>query len=291
MIDFLKYRWLYFLISLTIISVGLFSIIKWGYRFSIEFTGGTNIEMKLEKSVGENTIKEILKKEKIVARDLKLNNTLVNIQTEFLEQGKIDSLKKNLEKELKQKIIINKTETFGSTVSQEMIKKTIIAAFLSTIGILLFIFFSFRSFNYALAAVLAMFHDMMILFGIYSLFSHFFLAEFDTMFVTSVLTTMSFSVHDTIVIIDKIREYYQEEGKEEIEYYANKALTETMVRSLNNSMTIIFMLFSLVILGGVTIRFFSLSLLVGTIVGTYSSPFVATPIVVFLEKRKQNAKN
>lgn len=291
MIDFLKYRWLYFIISSITIIIGLYSIVKWGYLFSIEFTGGTNIELKLEKTVKENTIKEILKKEKIVIRDLKVNSALVSIQTEFLEQSKIESVKKNLEKELKQKIIINKTESFGSTVSKEMIKKTITAAFLSTLGILLFIFFSFRSFNYALAAVLAMIHDMIILFGIYSIFSHFFLAEFDTMFVTSVLTTMSFSVHDTIVIIDKIREYYQEEGREEAEYYANKALTETMVRSLNNSLTIIFMLLALVILGGKTIRFFSLSLLVGTIVGTYSSPFVATPILVFLEKRKQNAKD
>ncbi len=291
MIDFLKFRWLYFLISLIVIGVGLLSIIKWGYRYSIEFTGGTEIELILEKIAKETKIKETLEKEKILVRDIKVNGNFVNIQTEFLEQGIIDSIKKNLEKELKQKIIINKSETFGSIVSQEMIKKTITATFFSIIGILMFIFFSFGSFNYSVAAVVAMIHDVMVLFGIYSLFSHFFLAEFDTMFVTSVLTTMSFSVHDTIVILDKIREYYREEGKEDIEYYANKALTETMVRSLNNSLTIIFMLFALVILGGSTIKFFSLSLLVGTIVGTYSSPFVATPILVFLEKRKQNAES
>ena len=132
-----------------------------------------------------------------------------------------------------------------------------------------------------------MIHDFLVVVGSYSLLSHFFGAEFDSMFVTALLTTMSFSVHDTIVIFDKIREYLKEEGKGSIEYYANRALTETMVRSLNNSMTIVFMLLALVLLGGTTIRFFSLTLLIGTITGTYSSPFVATPLLVWLEKRRK----
>ncbi len=107
------------------------------------------------------------------------------------------------------------------------------------------------------------------------------------MFVTAVLTSMSFSVHDTIIIFDKIREYRNVEGRIEMEYGANKALTETMVRSINNSMTIIFMLLALTLLGGSTIRFFVATLLIGTITGTYSSPFVATPILVWLEKKKR----
>ena len=104
------------------------------------------------------------------------------------------------------------------------------------------------------------------------------------MFVTAVLTTMSFSVHDTIIIFDKIREYLKNEERGDITHYANRALTETMVRSLNNSMTIMFMLLSLTLLGGTSIRFFVATLLVGTITGTYSSPFIATPILVWLEK-------
>ena len=98
---------------------------------------------------------------------------------------------------------------------------------------------------------------------------------------------MSFSVHDTIVIFDKIREYIKERGKGDIENVANKALTETMVRSLNNSMTIVFMLLALILFGGSTIKFFIVALLIGTITGTYSSPFVATPILVWLEKRRK----
>jgi preprotein translocase subunit SecF len=147
--------------------------------------------------------------------------------------------------------------------------------------------FAFKSFNFALAAIIALLHDFLVVIGSYALLSHFFSAEVDTLFVTAILTTMSFSVHDTIIIFDKIREYLRTEGRGNMEHYANRALTETLVRSFNNSMTIIFMLLALVLLGGSTIRFFAATLLIGTITGSYSSPFVATPIVVWLEKRNK----
>lgn len=147
--------------------------------------------------------------------------------------------------------------------------------------------FAFKSFYFAVSAILAMIHDFLVVVGLYSLMSHFFGAEVNTLFVTALLTTMSFSVHDTIVIFDKIREYRVNLESSDVDDYANKALTETLVRSLNNSMTIIFMLLALILLGGSTIRFFIITLLIGTITGTYSSPFVATPILVWLEKRKR----
>jgi len=180
-----------------------------------------------------------------------------------------------------------KFETVGPVIGAETIKKTMIAAILAIMGILIYMSFSFKGFNYAVSAIVALIHDLLVVVGSYSLMSHFLGVELDTLFVTAVLTTMSFSVHDTIVIFDKIREYFNIEGKADIEYFANKALTETMVRSINNSMTIVFMLLALTLLGGAMIRFFILTLLIGTITGTYSSPFVATPILVWLEKRKQ----
>ena len=147
--------------------------------------------------------------------------------------------------------------------------------------------FSFKAFNFALAAIIVLLHDFLVVVGFYSLLSHFFGAQIDTFFVTAILTTMAFSVHDTIIIFDKIREYIRTEGKGNMEYYVNRALTQTLVRSLNNSMTIIFMLLALSLLGGSTIKFFVITLLIGTITGTYSSPFVATPVLVWLEKRKK----
>jgi len=262
MVNFLKYRLLYFLISLLVIGTGLFSIVKWGFNYSIDFVGGTNLEYKIKGKVYILRLKPLDQK----------------------EQNKLIS---NLEKEKKERVEILRLETVGPTLGKETINKTIIASILAILGILIYMSFTFKGLNYAFAAILAMIHDLLVVVGSYSLLSHFFQAEVDTMFVTAILTTMSFSVHDTIVIFDKIREYFQTETENDIEYFANKALTETMVRSLNNSMTIVFMLLSLTLMGGSTIRFFIIVLLIGTITGTYSSPFIATPILVWLEKRKK----
>jgi len=287
MINFLKYRWLYFLISTVVIGAGLFSIVKWGFRYSIDFTGGSNFEFQTNKVIEKNQLLKILDQNKISVVSLKLENKNILLRTKVLDQKQESLLKKDLEAKLKIKITILRSETVGPILGKEAIGKTLIASILAIIGILIYMSFAFKGFNFAFAAILAMFHDLMIVVGTYSLLTHFFGAEVDTMFITAVLTTMSFSVHDTIVIFDKIREYHNEQETLEIESASNQALTETMIRSLNNSMTIVFMLLALTMMGGSTIRFFILTLLIGTITGTYSSPFVATPILVWLEKMKK----
>lgn len=287
MINFLKYRWLYLLISVIVIGAGLFSIVKWGFRYSIDFTGGSNFEFQSNKVIEKNQLVKILDQNKISIVNLKLENKNIILRTKVLDQKQESSLKKDIEAKLKIKITVLRSETVGPTLGKEAINKTLIASLLAITGILIYMSFAFKGFNFAFAAVLAMFHDLLVVIGTYSLLSHFFGAEVDTMFVTAVLTTMSFSVHDTIVIFDKIREYHNEQGTIEIESASNQALTETMIRSINNSMTIVFMLLALTMMGGSTIRFFVLTLLIGTITGTYSSPFVATPILVWLEKRRK----
>jgi len=287
MINFLKYRWIYFLISAIVIGAGLFSIFKWGFRYSIDFTGGTNIDYQFSKNVDTKLMNDIVKEMKIQVLSQKTEKNRLTMKTKVLDEATNSLLKNSLENNLKAKITVLKYETVGPTLGKEAINKTLIASVLAIIGILIYMSFAFKGFNFAFSAVIAMFHDLLVVIGSYSLLSHFFGAEVDTMFVTAVLTTMSFSVHDTIVIFDKIREYHKEQGSMDSETAANQALTETMVRSLNNSMTIVFMLLSLTMMGGSTIRFFIMTLLIGTITGTYSSPFVATPILVWLEKQKK----
>lgn len=287
MINFLKYRWLYFLISTVVIGAGLFSIVKWGFRYSIDFTGGSNFEFQTNKVIEKNQLLKVLDQNKISMVSLKLENKNILLRTKVLDQKQESLLKKDLETKLKIKITVLRSETVGPILGKEAIGKTLTASILAIIGILIYMSFAFKGFNFAFAAILAMLHDLLVVIGTYSLLTHFFGAEVDMMFVTAVLTTMSFSVHDTIVIFDKIREYHNEQGALEMESASNKALTETMVRSLNNSMTIVFMLLALTIMGGLTIKFFILTLLIGTITGTYSSPFVATPILVWLEKMKK----
>jgi len=192
MFNFLKYRLIYFLISFLVISAGLFSIVKWGYRYSIDFVGGTYLEYR----IGDKTY---------------------NLREKTLNQKEQDKLISTLEKKMKAKVTVLRLETVGATLGKETINKTVIASLLAVAGILIYMSLAFKGFKYAMAAILAMIHDFLVVIGSYSLLSRFFGAEVDTMFVTAVLTTMSFSVHDTIVIFDKIREYLQTEGKEDIE--------------------------------------------------------------------------
>lgn len=287
MINFLRYKWLYFIISFIVIGAGLFSIIKWGYRYSIDFTGGSNLVYQLNKKIDLVKVEKLLKNKKIKIINKQYSNNELSLKLSPIDEKQELQFRQDLNKQFNLQAKILKFETVGPVIGQETMSKTLIASILAITGILIYMSFAFKGFNYAFSAILAMIHDFLVVVGSYSLLSHFFGAELDTLFVTAVLTTMSFSVHDTIVIFDKIREYLKEEGKGNIEYYANRALTETMVRSINNSMTIVFMLLALVLLGGTTIRFFSLTLLIGTITGTYSSPFVATPILVWLEKRRK----
>lgn len=287
MINFLKYKLVYFFISGTVILAGLFSIMKWGYTFSIDFVGGTNLQYQTDRKVNLVDVKKIFTADKIDIVEIQQKNTIITARTKAIDEKKEAQLKRDLENKLSTKINVQRSETVGPVLGRETMIKTLIASLLAILAILLYMSFAFKGFNFALSAVLAMLHDFVVVIGSYSLLSHFFGAEVDTMFITAVLTAMSFSVHDTIIIFDKIREYRNIEGRIDMEQGANKALTETMVRSLNNSMTIIFMLLALTLLGGTTVRFFVATLLIGTITGTYSSPFVATPILEWLEKRKK----
>ena len=185
---------------------------------------------------------------------------------------------------------IVRSETVGPTIGGELLQKAFTAAFLAVIGILLYVAYAFKSIRYGFAAVVALLHDLLVVLGCFAILGVVAKVEVDTLFVTAFLTTMSFSVHDTIVVFDRIREFIRKGDRGSFAELCDRALSETMVRSLTNSFTIIFMLLSLFLLGGETIRWFVVALLIGTVSGTYSSPFVATPVLIWLdtlEKRKK----
>lgn len=287
MVNFLQFKKVYFLISALVIAAGIYSIIQWGFIYSIDFVGGTNLEYRFSKHITNTKVKDLLSKNNVDVIDIQRDNLTYKIRTKVIDEKKEVQVRNDLTKMLDIKITVLRTETVGPVIGGETIRKTAIATLIAVLGILLYISYAFKNINFAMAAIIALFHDVLVVIGSYSLLSHFFGAELDTLFVTALLTTMSFSVHDTIVVFDKIREYRRISNSENIEAFANRALTETLVRSLNNSMTIIFMLLALVLLGGSTIRYFAATLLIGTITGTYSSPFVATPVAVLLEKMKR----
>jgi len=220
--NWLKYSPLYFLISFLLISVSVFSIVRFGFNLSIEFTGGS-------------------------------------ITT---PQG---------------------FEYVGPSIGQETIRKTIISIILAVTTLLVYISFSFKKLKFGVCAIMAMLHDSLILIGSFSLLGHFFGTKIDLLFVTAVLTTLSFSVHDTIVVFDRIRELSKNNSTDESSLI-NQAITDTIVRSLNNSLTIIFMLLALLLMGASSTKNFILALLIGTVIGTYSSTFTAAPLLIIWNK-------
>ncbi len=287
MINFLKYWKLYVAISAIVIGVGLYAMVTWGFTYSIDFVGGTNVQYSFDTVIDEPGVREVVARLEYEIVDIGVHQNEVTMRLSAINEQQEQELRQQLSDQYTSEITIIRSETVGPVIGAETLQKTGIASIIAIIGILLYVTYAFRNLNFAMAAIVALVHDALVVVGMYALFSHFLGAQLDTLFVTALLTTMSFSVHDTIVVFDQIRNYRKRYGNGKIEEYANKALTATMVRSLNNSFTIIFMLLTLVLLGGTTIRFFALTLLVGTITGTYSSPFVATPVAVWFEKMRK----
>lgn len=283
--DWMKFRKIYFVISALVIGLGALAYINWGIKLGIDFTGGSLAEYKFEDEILENELTERIKEVGLEVSLIKneQENTVViktnSLSTEEREKLKttINSYQNNVE-ELS-------FETVGPTIGPELVKKTLYALALSAVAILLWISYQFKNIKFGASAVLAMLHDSLVLLGSFAILGHFAQAQIDFLFVTAMLTTLAFSVHDTIVVFDRVRELQRTVGGN-IYDLANNAISETMVRSLNNSFTIIFMLISLVLLGGESIRWFAVALLIGTISGTYSSPFVAVPILVTWDRLK-----
>ena len=290
MLNFMRYRLLYLFISSLILVPGLFILVTKGLKPSIDFTGGALLEIKVEKDQQPTTdeVKKIIEDQKIEVGSIQPTSqgSLV-IRLKPLEQSQHEKISVELTKQFG---TINEIrfESIGPTLGKELLQKTFIVSLTAIVIILSYVAWAFKNIRYGVSAIIALIHDLLVVVSAFALLGYFKGIEVDSLFVTAILTTMSFSVHDTIVVFDRIREH-QKQGKElTFEHQVNIALTETMGRSLNNSLTIIFMLLALFLIGGDTIKWFSFALLVGTISGTYSSPFVATPILyVWYELRKK----
>jgi len=287
--NFLKYKYIYFLISALLVVPSILALVFWGLKPSIDFTGGSVLEIKLVESQGKTSeVDEVILRGWGIGGIQRTDEDTYILKTEQMDKNKKQELLGKLKEEYGE-IEEIRFETVGPTIGKELVKKTLISIGLASGFIMLYVAFRFKDKKYGISAVLAMFHDSLILLGIFSILGHFFGVEVDALFVTAVLTILSFSVHDTVVVYDRIRESVNQYPKEDFEALVNKAIAETLVRSVNNSMTIIFMLLALYLLGGETIRWFVFALLIGTIAGTYSSTFTAAPLLVVWEKLKKGA--
>ncbi|OGG08982.1 protein-export membrane protein SecF [Candidatus Gottesmanbacteria bacterium RBG_16_43_7] len=291
MIRFSKYITVYILLSSAVLLPGIFSLVRWGLKPAIDFAGGTLIELKLPQNIGERDIKQVAARNDLTLSSLQITSQgTVLLRTKTTIPKTVNAFVTDLITPATNSAEIIRQETVGPVLGKELLFKAIVAAFIAVVGILLYVAYAFSNFRFGMAAIIALGHDLLVVSGAFSLLGHFWGVEVDTLFVTAVLTTMSFSVHDTIVVFDRIREHLKKDNRAPLTDVVDRALTETMGRSLANSFTIILMLLALVLMGGETVKWFAVALLIGTISGTYSSPFVAAPVLILWNRLKLKKK-
>lgn len=289
MIRFTKFIWVYILLSSLVLIPGLFTLFTSGLKQSIDFAGGTLIEVKFTPVVKQQVLENEANKQKIDFSTIQKTGDEYLLRTKEADTTKFDVLFSEINKDASATATIKRQEVVGPVLGKELLLKATVAALFAIIAILLYVAYAFKNITYGVSAIIALVHDLLVVIGCFAIFGKVWGVEVDTLFVTAVLTTMSFSVHDTIVVFDRIREYKKRFLKMPLDEITDRALTETMARSLANSITIILMLVALVLMGGSSVKWFAVALLIGTISGTYSSPFVATPIMLLISKwRKEN---
>lgn len=279
----------YFGLSLLVIVPGIIAIFLWGLNLSIDFTGGSRLTLAFQSAVDDKriqTVNQVLKDGKIKTASIEKSDKLIFVRTSPMDQAQNDKFMSTLSKEFKD-IKEQEFETIGPVIGQETTWNALKAVVIASILIILYITWSFRqvpkpasSFRFGVCAIIALIHDVLVVVGVFAILGHFFGVEIDSLFVTAILTVIGFSVHDTIVVFDRIRENLRKMGGSNFPKTVNDSIIQTIDRSLNTSLTVLLVLVALFLFGGESIKWFVVALLVGVISGTYSSIFNASPLLV-----------
>ncbi len=293
-IDFMGKKKIAPLISLVLIAIGIISLlIKGGPNYGIDFVGGTLIQVKFSSEINSGEVKNYLKKiglEGFLVQQFgeKEENEYL-IRVEKSEEG-IEGLSGKIKKGLttilgKGNFEIRRVEMVGPQVGKVLRQKGISSIFYAMIGILIYISWRFE-FKFAAGAIVALMHDIAITVGVFSLTDK----EITLPIIAALLTIVGYSLNDTIVVFDRVRENLRKKRKEEYEKIINMSINETLSRTILTSGTTLLVVAALLILGGGVIHDFAFALLVGIIAGTYSSIFIASPVLIFWEKVLPAAK-
>lgn len=326
MFRIIQKRKIWLMVSAILCSLSILSLIFFGLKFGIDFTGGSLLEIEFSKSRPANSeISDALKDQGLANLYIQpVGDKGIIIRTEALNEDQHQQILKKIQEAFVPTIDINQVEnqaaaneqpdnststplelvldenqlssnevievrfdSIGPIIGNELKSKAITAIILVLIAIIIYLAYAFRkvsrpapSWQYGLAAVVALAHDVLIVIGIFSALGHFFNIQVDALFVTALLTLLGFSVHDTIVTFDRIRENIFRQQDKTFEEVINISINETITRSINTSMTTLIVLTSIFLFGGESVKYFSLALIFGIIVGTYSSIFIASPMLL-----------
>ena len=291
MINLMRFKLLYFIFSFLIILPGLYFLITSGLKLGIDFTGGALLEYRIQSAVDNEELRKIISGQGIEVGQITRSSDTYIIRTKPMEQEKLSAIKRVLTDKYGN-VEERRVENVGPVIGSELEKKALIALVIAAVVIVIYIAFSFRkipkpasSLRFGIAAIVALLHDILVVVGVFAILGKFYGVEVDTLFITALLTIIGCSVHDTIVVFDRIREnLVKNMGKKFIDV-ANLSVVQTLGRSLNTSLTVVFVLTALLFFGGETIKWFVVALLLGVISGTYSSIFNATALLVWWEEK------
>ena len=294
MLNILGKRYLFFGLSLILILPGMLILLFSGIPLAIDFTGGSLLDLKFSDSTVPQPAQVITLLNGLGLTDVQVSSTTDNaliIRTTFLNEEKRSEVLTTLKDKVDPNLVVQRFDSVGPTIGQEVGQRAALAVGLAALGVVLYIFFAFRgvahSLRYGICAILAELHDVLVIISIIAIGAKFFGWQVDSLFLTALLTIIGFSVQDTIVVFDRIRENSNIYKKLEFETLVNHSIVQTLMRSINTQlMTSEFLLLSLVLIGGVTLREFSFILLIGLLMGTYSSIFIAAPILVVWENKE-----
>ena len=297
MMNILGKRYTFFAISLVLIIPGLVLIVLNGLPLSIDFLGGSLVELEFnsQKTPSISDIQSLYKSIEInyaqVQTSSEQGKEILFIKSSSLEQDQYISIVSHLKENYDEHLIERRFNTVGPSISESVTQRALLAILISSIAVILYITFSFRrvdhAFRYGVCAVIAMIHDILIVISLGAIGSQVFGWQMDSLFLTALLTVIGFSTQDKIVVFDRIRENTPILRKISFEQLVNHSIIQSLQRSINTQlMTVEFLLLSLALFGGETLREMCIILIIGLLSGTYSSIFIAAPILVVWENKE-----
>ena len=309
----IRYKYIFLTISWLAVFISIAAIAIWGLSLGIDFTGGSLLEVEYTGARPEiANVKKALEDlglDSVIAQPTSERGILMRFKTinEEMHQRILLRLSADVTpgsgaKDAKQGLIERRFDTIGATVGSELANRSVISLLLASAAIIAYIAWAFRkvskpvsSWKYGVAAVVALIHDVTIPAGVFAVLGHFQGVEVDSLFITALLTIMGFSVHDTIVVFDRTRENLRAmKTPQSFDAIVNRSINETITRSINTSCTVLLVLAMIYVFGGVTVQHFALALILGIAFGTYSSIFVASPLLVvwnnFSQRKKSKSK-
>ncbi|MEW5954062.1 MAG: protein translocase subunit SecF [Bacillota bacterium] len=284
--NLIKARKIGYIISTLVIIPGLISLMFQGLNLGIDFTGGNLLEVKFDRPVAVQEVRQVMAEHGVdSSRGIQqVGDDNFIIRTQVLDDAESAKLLKSMDEQIGGMTLL-RNDFVGPVIGKELTQRALLALLVASVLMVIYISVRFE-FKQGIAAIVALLHDVLVVLGIFSIFQ----LEVDSAFVAAMLTIIGYSINDTIIIFDRIRENLRPRSKMTLEDLVNVSIWQTLTRSINTGVTVLLVLVAMYFLGGVTIKYFVLAMIIGVISGTYSSIFNASPLWVDMKLREKKPR-